>query len=156
MYHSVLNAVTRPSGESSRIVQIERFMFMLDREICALYVDNKYPSAGRMISGGGPYCWVGDAPDCEYCPINQSWKMYNSYSLGVFYNGQLLTHLSNSWKRALRKMFLLQSLVNVRCANGGSSSFNSNFKLLTASVTFIGGEIRGSSEMTSQNNGNRP
>jgi len=52
-------------------------------------------------------------------------------------------------------MFLLQSLVNVRWANGGSSSFNSNFKLLIASVTFIEGKIRGSSEMIFQSNGNR-
>ena len=64
--YSVLSVATRPSGESSRIVQIERFVFMLDREICDLYVDNKYPSAGRMISGGGPYCWAGNAPNCEY------------------------------------------------------------------------------------------
>jgi len=81
--------------------------------------------------------------------------MYSSYSRGLFYNGQLLKHLSNSWKHALRKMFLLQSLVNVRWANGGSSSFNSNFKLLIASVTFIEGKIRGSSEMIFQSNGNR-
>lgn len=53
-------------------------------------------------------------------------------------------------------MFLLQSLVNVRYANGGRSSLNSNLKLLTTSVTFIEGKIRGSSEMTFQNSGNWP
>jgi len=38
MDHSVLSVVTRPSGETSRIVQTERFVFMLDKEMCDLYV----------------------------------------------------------------------------------------------------------------------
>lgn len=39
MDHSVLSVVTRPSGESSRIVQTERFVFMLHKEMCDLYAD---------------------------------------------------------------------------------------------------------------------
>jgi len=39
MDHSVLSVVTRPSGETSRIIQTERFVFMLDKEMCDLYVD---------------------------------------------------------------------------------------------------------------------
>ena len=94
-------------------------------------------------------------PSANACPINWSWKMYNSYSLGSFYSGELLTHLSSTPLLGTRinKMFLLHSLVNVRCTNGGSSSFNPNLRLLTASVTFIEGKIRGSSEITLQNNG---
>lgn len=39
MGHSVPSVVTRPSGESSRIVQTERFVFMLHKDMCDLYVD---------------------------------------------------------------------------------------------------------------------
>lgn len=54
MDHSVLCVVTRSSGESIGIAQIERFLFMLDKEICGLYVDKKCHSVRRVISGGGP------------------------------------------------------------------------------------------------------
>ena len=37
--HSVLSVVTCPSGESNRIVHIERFVFVLDKEMCHLYVE---------------------------------------------------------------------------------------------------------------------